>query len=250
MSNTSVNNEFIDFMKMEHYDGSTTKLIAFSNGGFEFNGSSIGFSNMTTYPINFKGHPFNSPETAYIACFYGKNDPKCIEIQREIQQCTNGLFCKRKFRGKELSETYGRKDFHQSDWHFNLMLYLVWKKCKTHRDFARLLLNVPDKYVIIENQNPFAKVRVGDWGCKNYDALKAYKQKVKELEQTMNASKLKIKEAATIATWNEGVWEGRNHQGKILMACRTALRTKTTPPINIKALNDAKIYLLGELLEF
>ena len=37
---------------------------------------------------------------------------------------------------------------------------------------------------------------------------------------------------------------------KANLACRTALRTQTTPPINIKALNDAEIYLFGELLEF
>ena len=240
----------IDFMKYEHYEGSTVNLVAFSNGAFKYNGHSIAFSNMQSYPITFMGERFESTETAYIACNYGLNNTDCIQIQKEIQASTNSLLCKRQYRNNEVDKKYGRKDFFETEWHFNLMLYLVWLKCKQHPEFCEMLAAIPDNYVIIENQNPFKKVKKGNWGCKNSAALKAYNAKVKQLKATGMKGVIKIKEAATIATWNVGVWEGCNHQGKILMACRTALRTGTVPCIRYDLINKAKVYLFGKLLHF
>lgn len=242
-------NSPIDFMRMEEYDTATVNVVAFSNGLFKFNGHSIGFSNMKNYPITFFGERFMCAETAYIACCYGLNDPDCIRIQHEIQAFTNGLKCKRQYRYNALDGEFGRRDFHESEWHFNLMLYLVWLKCKTHPKFREMLLAVPDDTVIIENQNGFKKVRVGDWGCKNADAKAAYDQRLKELKGAGKAT-TKMKESATIDTWNIGVWTGMNHCGKILMACRAALRNGTEPFINYRALNDAEVYLFGERLIF
>lgn len=239
----------IDFMRMETYDTSLLNVVAFSSGGFTYDGSSIGFGNMKRYPIEFMGHTFSCPETAYIACCYGLNNEDCIRIQKEIQSCTNGLFCKRKYRYNELDEKYGRKDFHQSIWHFNLMLYLVWLKCKKYPEFCEMLLAVPDDTIIIENQNGFKKAKVGDWGCKNLIALKAYKERYKALREH-GLSKAKAKGKAIIQTWNRGVWSGCNHQGKILMACRAALRNGTEPCVDYQSLNDAELYLFGKQLLF
>ena len=239
----------IDFMRMEAYDSSQVGIVAFSKGTFKYNGHSIGFGNMRKFPIDFMGHKFNCPETAYIACCYGQNNKDCIRIQKEVQASTNGLTCKRKYRYNETDRNYGRKDFHQSVWHFNLMLYLVWLKCKTHPKFCEILLAVPDDVAIIENQNGFKKVKVGDWGCKNPDAKSAYDKRLKELSLGGKSTN-KMKETATIETWSKGVWVGCNHCGKILMACRTALRNNTEPYIDYQALNDAKIYLFGKLLIF
>jgi len=63
-------------------------------------------------------------------------------------------------------------------------------------------------------------------------------------------SKTKAKETSTIQSWIVGRWIGMNHQGKILMACRAALRTGTEPYIDYQALNDAEIYLFGKKLTF
>lgn len=54
----------IDFMKMEEYDGSKVGIVAFSKGTFKYNGNSIGFGNMRSFPIEFFGHRFDCPETA------------------------------------------------------------------------------------------------------------------------------------------------------------------------------------------
>ena len=239
----------IDFMRMEEYDTSKLRVVAFSNGLYQFNGHSIGFSNMKEYPIDFMGYRFNCPETAYIACCYSLNNDDCIRIQKEIHASTNGLKCKRQYRYNKVDRTYGRKDFHQSVWHFNLMLYLVWLKCQTYPKFSEMLLAIPDDTVIIENQNGFKKVKVGDWGCKNRDSKLEYDKRVKELKNGGRAT-TKIKEKATIETWGVGVWKGMNHCGKILMACRAALRRGSTPNINFQALNDAEIYLFGKRLTF
>ena len=193
----------IDFMKMEEYDGSRVEIVAFSKGTFKYNGNSVGFGNMRRFPIDFFGHRFDCPETAYIACCYGLNNADCIRIQKEIQASTNGLKCKRQYRYNETDREYGRKDFHQSEWHFNLMLYLVWHKCLKYPDFGEMLLAIPDNVAIIENQNGFKKVKVGDWGCKNPEAKEAYDKRLAELKRSGKATG-KMKEAATIDTWNEG----------------------------------------------
>jgi len=248
----------IDFMKRERYVGSLMDLVAFSKGEFVYNGYSIGFGNMKTWPILFMGEPFSCTETAYIACNYGKNDTECIKIQKAIQAMTNGLKCKRVYRKNDLDRRYGREDFHQSEWHFNLMLYLVWEKCKQHPAFREMLLATPDDCALIENQNSFAKVKEGDWGCKNAVAQEAYRKEVKRLmaaevkagKKVGESVPIRIKQQATIKTWNQGVWEGCNHQGKILMACRSALRMGTEPCIRYDLLNEAEIYLFGHKLHF
>ena len=133
----------IAFMRMETYNGKETPLVAFSNGAFEFNGNSIAFSNMANYPIMFKGHRFSSPETAYIAAFYGRNTEDCIRIQLEIQAMNNALLCKRLYRKKESNTIHGRPDFHQSTWHFNLMLYLYGKNVRHIPNSERYFLPYP-----------------------------------------------------------------------------------------------------------
>ena len=243
----------IDFRRLEEYDGSKVKLIAFSKDGLFYNGLNLGLGNMLSFPIEFMGETFDSAECAYIACCYGKDNPDCIRIQREIQKYTNGLQCKKDYRhrnGKtnKTEEIYGRHDFSNSIWHYNLMLYLVWIKCKTHKEFRDRLLAIPDDTYIIEDQNRVSKV--GDWGCLNPEAYEAFKEKRREIKKGNKGSRLKIREQATEATWNIGVWRGMNHCGKILMACRSALRNDTEPYIDYQALNDAKIYLFGKLLTF
>ena len=239
----------IDYLRMEEYDGSKIDLVAFSNGSFKYNGHSIGFSNMRSFPIDFMGHTFNSVETAYIACDYGIDSKKNIQIQKEIQAFTNALRCKRTYRGTEIDKKYGRKDFSDSAWHFNLMLYLVWLKCQKYPEFRKMLLAIPDDTAIIESQNGVKNVKIGNWGCLNPDAKKATRLlKRKLIDSGMAATK--AKEAAAIQSWNVGKWTGMNHQGKILMACRAALRTGTEPYIDYQALNDAEIYLFGKKLIF
>jgi hypothetical protein len=94
-----------------------------------------------------------------------------------------------------------------------------------------MLLAIPDNTAIIESQNGVKNVKIGNWGCLNPDAKKATRLlKRKLIDGGMAATK--AKEAAAIQSWNVGKWTGMNHQGKILMACRAALRTGTEPYID------------------
>lgn len=247
---TVYNNTYTNFDKFEEYPGCSVKLIAFSKKDYFFNGHSIGLGNMETFPIEFMGHIFNSPEHAYIACSYGLNNKNCIKVQREIQASTNALKCKRQYRNTSIAEEIGRKDFHRSHWHLHLMLYLVWLKCLKYPDFRDRLLAIPDDTVIIENQSRMNKIKLGDWGCKNDDAKYAYYRKLDELKACGTRSRIECEESATIQSWNIGIWRGFNYQGKILMSCRHALRKGIAPQIDTQALNNAKIYLFGKRLVF
>lgn len=260
MSNLVVNkkkNSMIDYMNVECYDTSCINVVPFSKADYTLNGWEIGFGNMRSeFPVTFFGHHFSCPETAYIACYYGLNTPECINIQHEIQQCTNGKTCKGRYRKNREYTQYGRSDFHGSPWHFNLMLYLVWLKCQYNKHFADMLLAIPDDWVIIENQNGFNAVNVdgdyslGDWGCKNTVANAAYRSQAKIIKSQAVRGKVKLLMEIKLATGQTGVWTGMNHQGKILMACREALRTGSVPPIDYESLNAARIYLFGSLLQF
>lgn len=230
--------EVIDFEKIEEYSGEN--LIAFSKGNFKYRGENIGFGNMKNFPIEFFSEKFPSIEHVYIACAYGKNTKECIEIQRQIQSQNNALLVKRKFRHNSLEEKFARKDFHPGVWKLHLMLYLVYHKCLQHKEFAQNLLHTQNS-IIIEDQSRHIKVKQGDWGAKNEEAKQEYYNLLKS-GQSQNL--------AAINSWKKGVWRGKNYQGKILMACRQALKNNTLPPIDKERLNQAEIYLFEKKLIF
>ena len=48
----------------------------------------------------------------------------------------------------------------------------------------------------------------------------------------------------------QGVFEGKNFMGKILMLCREALKNDSVPPIDFDLLKSKNIYLLGRKVVF
>lgn len=242
----------IDFKRIERYDTSVVKVVPFSRTGMTFKGWDISFGNMNPeFPVTFFGYKYPCPEYVYISGFYGKNDAKCIEIQNDIKNHVGGAkTLKSKYRKKQEYTQYGRKDFDNDEWRFHLMLYAVWLKCKQNKRFADMLLAIPEDYVILENQNGFHGWELADWGCKNREAYKAYMQ-ANKLITASNATGIgKLRDEAKLKACEFGIWEGMNHQGKILMACRDALRKGSVPPIDYELLNNAKIFLFGKLLTF
>lgn len=243
----------IDFTKIEEYNTDLVKVVPFSRSGLIYYGWDISFGNMNPkYPLDVFGHHFTCPEIPYIACFYGEKNTDCIRIQKEIITFAEGAKrCKQIYRRNEINTKFGRADFHESTWHFQLMLYLVWCKCLQNPEFAQMLLAIPDDWVIIENQNGFNSIgTVGDWGCVNVIAEKERRQINKAIKQSQERNMVKRKDSAKLETGQHGIWIGMNHQGKILMACRAALRTNSIPYIDFNSLNMAHIYFLGNLLRF
>ncbi len=245
--------EKIDFRKIENYDTETTKVIPFSRSGMTFNGMDISFGNMNPkYPVKFFGYTYPCPEYIYITGFYGKNTSECIEIQKKILSHKGGAKTLKTIYRKNPEYTkYARSDFDSDEWKFHLMLYAVWLKCLQNDNFSKMLTEIPDDYIIVENQNGFHGWSIADWGCKNKLAFQKYK-KEKEKIKFSGATKgiTRLMDNAKLETGQIGVWVGMNHQGKILMACRKALIKGNEPPIDYCVLNNAEIYLFGKRLIF
>ena len=94
-------------------------------------------------------------------------------------------------------------------WRHEWMLWVVWQKCCGNADFRRLLLATGDALI--------AEV---------------------------------VKRDPVWAVHDDGTGKlvGANGMGKVLMLCRHALQTNTTPLIDTKRLNEAGIWILGKRL--
>ena len=97
------------------------------------------------------------------------------------------------------------------DWRHEWMTWVVWQKCIGNADFRELLLATGDNTIVeVVKRDPV-------W-----------------------------------AAWPDenGNYVGANGMGRILMACREALRTNTVPAIDTNKLNEAGIWILGQKIQF
>jgi hypothetical protein len=116
-----------------------------------------------------------------------------------------------------------------------------------------VLLSLPVDAVIIEDST-FQNGRTATvWGTKNAELKGRLNQLKKELK-VKGMSKVAIKrelDARRLGEWaNVGLFRGKNVMGKILMACRDALRNGSEPQIDYTLLREKRINLLGHLLIF
>jgi len=138
------------------------------------------------------------------------------------------------------------------------MLFVVWQKCKGNAEFARLLSQISQDAVIIENTTKQRCESKEVWGCSNHE-LTIYRDLVanKVVEQA-KVSNPKISKKALIELVaqetgkinNIGIFTGQNNLGKILMICRDCLIQGVEPPIDNALLNRSNIYILGRQLSF
>lgn len=92
------------------------------------------------------------------------------------------------------------------------------------------------------------------WGCRNKELVN--KRKIVEAqlrEQHQDKTKKEIEYLINVET-NKiddiGEWRGQNNIGKILMICRQCIEEGTVPDIDYNMLNEAKIYIAGNLISF
>ena len=97
------------------------------------------------------------------------------------------------------------------NWRHDWMIWVVWQKCIGNAEFRDLLLSTGDATIV-------------------------------EV----------VKNDPVWAAWldEKGNYIGANGMGRILMACREALRTNTVPTIDSDKLNAANIWILGQKLQF
>ena len=236
--------------RVEHYDASQVDCYAFRRGTDVKGGHSLALGNMVNgFPFEFHGVTFANSELAYICGCFSENTELHRDLQGQLVKCSNGLLAKRAIRRPHTADTRADWEGYNIQW----MLYVVWQKVIGNKDFQEVLLDIPQEAVIIEDSTFQAGRTAENWGTRNKalkDSIKRYKAELRAQGLGETAIKREL-DARRLGEWSrQGVFEGKNLMGKILMMCARALREGVEPPIDYKALNDAHIYFLGNLLTF
>lgn len=239
-----------DFVREEAYNAASLNCYAFRRGTDERNGIVLSLGNMVSgHPFILDGVRFHNSECAYIAGAFSDGTAEHLALQERLAECTNGFMAKKAIH--KPNEALKRADWEV----FNVqwMLYCVWMKCLGNGDFRKLLLSLPVDAVIIEDST-FQNGRTAIvWGTRNAELkkrLNLLKKELKAKNMTKAAIKRKLDEKRLGELATIGVFRGKNVMGKILMACRDALRNGSVPQIDYALLREKRINLLGHLLTF
>ncbi len=236
-------------------DQTWVNCLSFSKASDIVNGINVRLTNMAGgYPFDFAGTTWHDSEMLYLCGEFSEKSPLHQNIQEQIRNQTSGFAAKRFIKNKHKGLI--RKDF--ADFRVQWMLFVVWQKCKGNAEFARLLSQISQDAVIIENTNKQSCESKEVWGCSNHE-LTIYRDLVanKVVEQA-KVSNPKISKKALIELVaqetgkinNIGIFTGQNNLGKILMICRDCLIQGVEPPIDNALLNRSNIYILGRQLSF
>ena len=234
--------------RVEAYDASTVNCYAFRRDTDMVDGHALAIGNMVGgYPFDIQGNTFYNSECAYIAGMFSDDNDCHTELQKALMEETNGFMAKKKIR--RFNEDAKRADWEE----FNIqwMFYCVWCKVANNAAFRKMLLEIPSDAVIIEDSTFQNGRTAAIWGTKN----KVQRQLALDYKKELAAEglgKTAIKKACDekrLGEWRkQGVFEGKNLMGKILMFCRDAALRGTTPDINLELLRSKHIYLFGVLL--
>ncbi len=239
-----------DFDCMEAYDASVLNCYAFRRGSDTVDGNSLALGNMVSgFPFDIEGVLFRNSEAAYIAGMFSEDMDRHLELQEALIANDNGFMAK-----KRIAKPH--KAMKRADWlEFNVqwMLYVVWCKVVSNASFRQLLMALPSDAVIIEDSTFQTGTTADFWGTKN----KVQRQLTREYKHELFAKglgKVAIKTACDnkrLGEWRrQGVFEGRNVMGKILMVCRDALFNGDVPQMDAKLLRNKHINLCGKVLDF
>ena len=163
-----IQNYISSFSNVEAYDASTLNCFAFRHRYDVRQGLSLSLGNMVHgFGFDLQGIHFNNSECAYIAGAFSDGTDAHLAIQRRLVACDNGFAAKKQIRKPHESEK-------RADWEeFNVqwMLYCVWQKCKGNEDFRKLLLQIHQDVVLVENTTTDKWNSAEIWGCKNWDLV-------------------------------------------------------------------------------
>ena len=254
-SSRSVSNLINSLGRVERYDATQVHCISFSKASDIVDGINVRFTNMAKgYPFQFRGFKWHDSEMLYLCGEFSENSSLHQTIQEQMRNQTSGfaskLFVKTKYKN------FIRQDF--ADFRLHWMLFVVWQKCKGNAEFARLLSQISQDAVIIENTTKQRCESKEVWGCSNHE-LTIYRDLVanKVVEQA-KVSNPKISKKALIELVaqetgkinNIGIFTGQNNLGKILMICRDCLIQGVEPPIDYALLESKDIHIMGKRLTF
>lgn len=215
------------------------------------NSINLRLSNMAGgFPFECGGSVWKDSERLYLCGEWSNNTDEHRFIQECLLSYTSGFGAKR--FGKSRFKNFIRPDFVK--FRLQWMLYCVWQKCKGNEGFRKLLLQIPQDVILVEDTTTDKWNSAEIWGCKNEELWnkrlnleivlmhKNKDMKQKDLKHLINVETNKINDI--------GVWKGQNNIGKILMLCRDCIQEGVEAPIDYDLLRRSNIYILGELLTF
>lgn len=229
----------------------SSKVWAFKYTDDIIHGINLCLSNMVSrFPFTFFGIEWKDSERLYLCGEFSLDNEEHRQIQQRIIDSKSGYAAKRFV--KTPNKNHVREDF--TDFRLQWMLFCVWQKCLDNADFRHLLMQIPDDVILVENTTTDNQGSADIWGCRNKQLYDCRKQLADQLTESNPQMKKKhLQQLINIET-NKldsiGEWRGQNNIGKILMTCRDALCVGTSPQIDYKLLDNAKIYLLGKPLTF
>lgn len=250
---TEIDINAIDLCKEEVYDTSQVKTWSFLHTDDVRNGHSINIGNFSSeHGLDLCGEHFLNSECAYIVGLFSQNTDEHARIQRQLQYEASPNDAKFKVRAKHVRQGYSRKDW--DDFKHQWMLYVVWQKCLTNKEFAKLLKYVPEDAIIIENTTNQGAGSSLFWGASNKELEDGHDLIEREVElanPTMAKKELgQLKSIERNKLNNVGIWKGVNCLGKCLNICKYCLEQGIEPPIDYDLLRSKQIYLFGKLLTF
>jgi len=215
------------------------------------NGINLNLSNMVSaYPFEFGGYQWKDSERLYLCGEFSEDTVRHNEIQQQLVKSVSGYAAKRFV--KSPNKRFVRADF--TSFRLQWMLYVVWQKCKGNADFRKLLMQVPNDVVLVENTTTDKGGSAEIWGCRNaelVDYRSSLATEITRANPTMKKKDLKrLINVETNKVNSIGEWRGQNNIGKILMICRDCIIKGTEPVIDYDLLRNAHIHIFGKPLQF
>lgn len=215
------------------------------------NGINLNLSNMVSaYPFEYGGYQWKDSERLYLCGEFSTSSEQDNSIQQRLANSVSGFAAKRFV--KSPNKRFVRADF--AKFRLQWMLYVVWQKCQGNENFCKLLMQVPDDAVLVENTTTDNQGTADVWGCRNA-GLADYRNnlaaEITEAKPTMKKKDLKrLINIETNKVNSIGEWRGQNNIGKILMICRGCIKEDKQPVIDYELLRNAQIHIFGKPLQF
>ena len=247
---SKTNNSDIVLGREEVYKASP-RIWSFKYADDIVNGITLSLSNMVSgYPFECGGYQWRDSERLYLCGEFSTGTEQDCRIQQKLVEAKSGYAAKRFV--KTPNKRFARADF--GEFRLQWMLYVVWQKCQGNADFRKLLMQVPDDVILVENTTTDNQGSADVWGCRNKELVSFRDALAAEItEANPNMKKKDLKHLINVETnkvSNIGEWRGQNNIGKILMICRDCIKEGKQPVIDTDLLRDAQIHILGKLFQF
>lgn len=247
VTKTRDNNIVLD--RVETYDAQNLDCYPFRRGTDEIEGRSLAIGNMVSgFPFEIEGVVFQNSEAAYIAGMFSDGSEKHNALQEECRLNTNGFLSKKTIR--RFNEDIKRPDW--ETYNIQWMLYVVWCKVATNKQFRDILMRIPMTATIIEDSTFQSGPTATIWGTRNQSLKQSSNDRRKVLSQSMcKAAVNRQLDHERLTIWRkQGQFIGKNFMGKILMLCQNAVANNTVPPIDVELLKTKNIQFFGKVLTF